>query len=328
MASEDGVKVVSFQETGPDWVTCGSTAATALYFGERLTSTSPVAVFVRAGRDVGDRIAGLRTHATPVMNVIVAGSAQLDGRWLKQGDIQVVQAGAAHGDIVIGPDGATIMSIFAQRSGLIPTFADREDQAGFDSTLRPAVESAARGDTEAPFAMLPPRLGHTPRRGIKVLDLEPVDPGAPLPDDTPAGHMYTHLTDESLPWGPPVLNARTALIVLGDAADPAAPTVGVIDVKHGPGDRLRGLHVHGSDAVNLVLRGSLYMDGVWLRPGQAKIVDRDLVYGDGLAGPDGVNFLEIWSRQDGAEPRFSHPDDQNYFEKLKAAGHLVERRSL
>lgn len=328
VANEAGIKVVSLHASGSDWVTNGATEATALFFGEPKRPDSPVAVFTRAGRDVGDRIAGVRTHDTPVMNVVVAGTAQIDGRWLREGDIQVVEAGAAHGDLVVGPDGATVMSLFAQRSGLIPSFADPGDQAAFDDTLRPAVEAAARGESEAPFALLPPRLEHAPRRGIKVLDLEPVAADTPIPDETPPGHMYTHLTDESLPWGPPVLNARTALIVLGDAADPAAPTIGVIDVKPGPGDRLRGRHLHHSDAINLVLRGSLYMDGVWLRAGEAKIVERDLVYGDGLAGPDGVNFLEIWSRQDGAGPIFDDPDDQNYFDKLRAQGHLAERRSL
>ena len=328
MTSETGIKFVSLRESGSDWVANGLTEATVLFFGESKNPDSPAAVFTRAGRDVGDRLAGLRSHDTAVMNVIVEGTAQIDGRWLRQGDIQVIQAGAAHGDVVVGPDGATVMSLFAQRAGLVPTFADPGDHAAFDATLRPAVESAARGESEVPFALLPERLEHTPRRGIKVLDLEPVAADEPFPDDTPPGHMYTHLTDESLPWGPPVLNARTALIVLGDASDPAAPTVGVIDVKPGPGDRLRGRHLHRSDAVNLVLRGSLYMDGVWVRAGEAKIVDRDLVYGDGLAGPDGVNFLEIWSRQDGAAPIFDDPDDQNYFEKIKAMGHLAERRSL
>lgn len=140
--------------------------------------------------------------------------------------------------------------------------------------------------------------------------------------------MRTSLHDEGLPWGPPVLNARTAFIVLGDVDDPKAVTVGVLNVSPGPGDRLRGRHIHHADAINLVLEGAMYMDGAWLRAGESKIVNANFEYGDALTGPDGVRFLEIWSAQDGAEPVFTDENDHAYFEDVKARGHLQNRRSL
>ncbi len=328
MGTEAGIRIVSVHNADTDWVASGDTQFSALYFGERKTPTSPVALFVRAGKEVGDRIAGLRTHETPVMIVIMAGSAEIDGRWLVPGQIEVIPEGVPHGDMVVGPDGVTLLLLFARRSGLIPTFVDPADQSAFEEDLRSGVELAAQGLSEESVALLPPRETHTPRRGIKVLDFESGEVGVAPPHEGLPGVIYTHLTDDSLPWGPRLLNARTALIVLGDVSDPSAPTVGVIDVQPGPGDRLRGRHLHHCDAVNLVLRGALYMDGVWLRPGGAKIVDSELVYGDALVGPEGVNFIEIWSRQDGAEPLFNDPDDQKYFDNIKAKGHLTERVSL
>jgi hypothetical protein len=140
--------------------------------------------------------------------------------------------------------------------------------------------------------------------------------------------MRTSFDDERLPWGPRVLNARTAFVVLGEVSDPKAPTVGIINVAPGPGDRLRARHTHKADAINLVIQGAMYMDGVWLRSGESKIVDANFEYGDALTGPEGVRFLEIWSCQDGAEPQFAEEDDQVYFEEIKSRGHLLERESI
>jgi hypothetical protein len=324
-----GARIVSVHEDA-HWVGEGQIRFDALYFGKHGDPGSPVAVFLKAGRDVADRIAGERAHDTPVMVVVIAGSAEIDGQWFLPGEIQVVQAGVPHGDLVVGPEGTTLLFLFAQRSGLIPKFSDPEDQERFEP-LQAAVEAAASGAEERPIVLLPARPTYRARRGITVTDAASAEErrsegrtGGPVPE----GMLRTSVHDAALPWGPPLLNARTAMIVLGDVADKQAPTVGVINVAPGPGDRLRGRHIHKADAVNLVIEGALYMDGIWLRAGEAKVVDADYEYGDGLAGPEGVRFLEVWSAQEGAEPLFTDPDDQAYFEDLKAQGHLLSRRSL
>lgn len=328
-AKAPGARVVSVHDD-VGWVGEGGIYFDALYFGEPRHPDSPVGVFLKAGRDVADRIAGQRVHSTPVLIAVITGSAEIDGRWFLPGEMQVVRAGVPHGDLVVGPEGVTLLILFAQRSGLVPQFSDPEDQERF-GPLKPVVEAVASGAEEGPLILLPGRPTHRARRGIKVTDAADADArmadgrtGGPVPD----GMMRTSMHDESLPWGPAVLNARTAFIVLGDEDDGKAPTVGVLNVSPGPGDRLRGRHIHKADAINLVIEGAMYMDGVWLRAGESKIVDADFEYGDALTGPDGVRFLEIWSAQDGAEPVFTDERDHQYFEGIKARGHLQQRRSL
>jgi hypothetical protein len=242
--------------------------------------------------------------------------------------MQVVAPGVEHGDLVIGPHGATLMLLFAKRSGVLPTFVDSGDQSAFDTKCRAAAELVAVGKAEDSFVLLPPRAEYTPRRGIKILDPESSETEASPADAGRPGLTWTRIDDDNLPWGPSLLNARTSLIVLGRLDDKQAPTVGVINVGPGPGDRLRGRHIHKTAAVNLVIEGALYMDGVWLRTGEAKVVTADLAYGDGLVGSEGVKFLEIWADQFGVEPIFEDPEDQAFFKFKTSKGHLQERWSV
>lgn len=324
-----GTRIVTIHDDA-NWIGENGIRFDALFFGQRNDAASPVGVFLKADRNVADRIAGERIHATTVMLAVVTGSAQIDGQWFLPGEMQVVAPGVPHGDLVVGPEGATLLMLFAQRSGLPPQFTEADDQDRF-APLRSAVERAAAGVDETPFVLLPPRPTHRPRRGVGIAARAEAEArmdqgrtGGPVP----AGMIRTSFDDDGLPWGPAVLNARTAWVVLGDVEDPTTPTVGVIDVAPGPGDRLRARHIHKADAINLVIHGAMYMDGVWLRPGESKVVDANYEYGDALTGPEGVRFLEIWSTQSGAEPQFSDEVDQRYFEDLKARGHLLERESV
>ena len=320
-------KIVSMHGNEAGWVGDGDIRFNALYFGAGVPANAPVAVFTKADADVGDHIAGLRTHPTPIVQTVIEGAAQIDGRWCAAGDIQVVDEGVEHGDLVVGPHGVTLMTMLAERSGLVPTFIDPEDQKRFDSTCRLGAEAVASGEAENSFVFLPARPDYTPRRGIKVLDptIKAVDADTESALYKRPGITWTSIHDDNLPWGQPNLNARSALIVLGARDNETSPVVGVVSVDAGPGDRLRGRHTHKSAAVNLVIEGALYMDGVWLRPGEAKIVPADFEYGDGLVGPEGVKFLEIWADQFGVEPDFVDPDDRAFFEYRKASGHLQQR---
>lgn len=318
--SRDAVKV-SLRAGSDGWVETPGLAFKVLCFGDSCSKDAPIAVFVRADESVGDRISGRRTHETAVFTTVIEGSLELDGRWCKPGDFELAAAGTPHGDVVIGPYGATYMILFGRRSGMIPSYLDAGDQQIFDATLRGAVEQLASGQHESAVALLHLRDNYTPRRGIKVTAKEWVEAGkAAAPPEQP-GLFFSAVDDDSLNWGPPILNARTSLVVVGAADDPHAPVVGCINVGPGPGDRLRSRHIHGADAVNLVIRGAVYMDGVWLRPGEAKIAPGNVEYGDGLAGPDGMDFFEIWSDLAGIMPTYSDPDDHAYFEQFRAKGH-------
>lgn len=322
------MRIVSASGETGDWVGCGYLRFDALYFGGVNDPDSPVAIFVIASPDTGDRVAGLRTHDTQVLIAVISGSIELDGAWFGQGDMQFVKKGAPHGDLVVGPEGATFVIFFSRRKGMIPSFIEEEDRENFDRDLRVSVEAVAAGKSEESVALLPPRRVHRARRGIKVTDLSAgttnsADPVQDLP--APEGIFRTRIDNDELPWGPEMLNARTSMVILGDLDDDFAPAVGVINVKPGPGDRLRSRHIHKTEAVNLVIEGALYMDGVWLRPGESKVVAADYEYGDGLAGPEGVKFLEVWADQFGAMPVFADSEDQQYFEEMRALGHLTER---
>lgn len=126
--------------------------------------------------------------------------------------------------------------------------------------------------------------------------------------------VFTSVRDERLEWLDRGLNAQTSVIVVGQKGDQGAPGVGIIRCAAGPGDRLRGRHTHTADAINLVIEGAMYMDGAWLRPGQAKVVPAGFEYGDAMVGPEGVTFLEIFADLPGIAPHFADSQDQDYFE--------------
>jgi hypothetical protein len=127
---------------------------------------------------------------------------------------------------------------------------------------------------------------------------------------------YTWATDENLKFNRRGLNARTALLLVGEEGDLTAPVAGIVQINAGPGDPLRGRHLHRGDAINLVIDGGLCMDGTWLRPGQAKIVPANLTYGDAITAKDGCLFLEIFLSGLHAKPFFHNPRDQAYFEEV------------
>jgi hypothetical protein len=128
--------------------------------------------------------------------------------------------------------------------------------------------------------------------------------------------FYTSIWDEQLPWQLRGLNARTALVTIGEEGDPNAPIAGVIQIRPGPGDPLRGRHLHHNDAINLVIEGAMFIDGHWLRPGQAKIIPKNFKYGDQITGKDGVIFLEIFADQVGAKPDYDDPSHRDYWKEV------------
>jgi hypothetical protein len=167
--------VVSFGEVGSDWIEIADGLfCNTMFIGKDNDPDSPAFEIVKAGRDVGDRIAGLRTHSSACFAVVVEGTVQLDGRWLGVGDIEVVPPGVPHGDTVVGPDGAVFTIMFGQRSGMVPAFVDAGDQKRFDQLYRADVEAVASGKTEKTVALLPARDTYTPRRGVGITDPDEV----------------------------------------------------------------------------------------------------------------------------------------------------------
>lgn len=125
--------------------------------------------------------------------------------------------------------------------------------------------------------------------------------------------FYTSIRDQELHFHGRGLNARVALLPVGEPGDTDAPVAAVVQVNPGPGDPLRGRHLHYGDAINLIVDGALCMDGTWLRPGQAKIVPAHFTYGDAVPSAAGCIFLEIFESHGGARPKFADERDERYF---------------
>src|SRR3546814_13710322 len=98
--------------------------------------------------------------------------------------------------------------------------------------------------------------------------------------------------------------------------DQDSPVAAVIWLNSGPGDPLRGRHSHSCDAINLVVEGGMYMDGIWLRPGQAKIVPADTNYGDATVTDEGCIFLELFGDHYGAKPDDDNPEELAYWNEV------------
>src|SRR3546814_11616751 len=60
----------------------------------------------------------------------------------------------------------------------------------------------------------------------------------------------------------------------------------------------------------------MYMDGIWLRPGQAKIVPADTNYGDATVTGEGCIFLEIFGDHYGAKPDYDEPEEMAYWNEV------------
>ena len=135
--------------------------------------------------------------------------------------------------------------------------------------------------------------------------------------------FYSNVRDPNLNWSKRGLNARTCTISLGQDGDLDAPVAAVVWLNSGPGDPLRGRHAHACDAINLVVEGGMYMDGIWLRPGQAKIVPADTNYGDATVTGEGCIFLEIFGDHHGARPVYDEPDEMAYWNEVH--GNVLDR---
>jgi hypothetical protein len=91
--------------------------------------------------------------------------------------------------------------------------------------------------------------------------------------------------------------SRSSYFVLGDPGDDEAPT-GIV-LKMPPGYALP-YHSHPCDIFMLVLRGSLYVPGAVLRPGDGLTAKAHEFYGPEVAGADGCTRVEFFGTLEGA----------------------------
>ena len=105
-----GHVVTSWDELGSITLPATGIETTQYRIGSPDDEASPT-VF-RAYFPPGCRVEA-HTHACDYSEIILQGSQQVSGRWLHEGDIRVGLANRAYGPLIAGPEGATVLVIFA-----------------------------------------------------------------------------------------------------------------------------------------------------------------------------------------------------------------------
>jgi hypothetical protein len=83
---------------------------------------------------------------------------------------------------------------------------------------------------------------------------------------------------------------KTAIHALGDPADEQTPVVVIIQF---PPNYVLARHCHQSDRLELVVAGSVEVDGQWLGPGDIWTSRAGELYGPHKMGPDGCTTMEL-----------------------------------
>jgi hypothetical protein len=97
-------------------------------------------------------------------------------------------------------------------------------------------------------------------------------------------------------WGATVVAAgeaqgtKTAIHALGDPTDEQTPVVVIIKF---PPNYVLPRHCHQSDRLEVVVAGSVEVDGQWLGPGDIWASPAGEFYGPHTMGPDGCTTMEL-----------------------------------
>jgi hypothetical protein len=120
--------------------------------------------------------------------------------------------------------------------------------------------------------------------------------------------------------GVEAVGSRIANFVLADdSEDSEAPVASLLYL--GPNDVLPR-HAHDCHRVEVIVKGSLTVQGKEMRPGDVSVSKPHEFYGPHIAGPDGSLSVEIFSRATGLFPEMEdNPDEASraMLEKFGAA---------
>jgi hypothetical protein len=89
---------------------------------------------------------GSHSHESDSADIFVEGSQKINGRWYYAGDIRVVKGGTVYGPLVTGPEGATVLVVFANgnKDATLPVRPGGVVESWNGSVLRPSsVDSFA-----------------------------------------------------------------------------------------------------------------------------------------------------------------------------------------
>jgi hypothetical protein len=89
---------------------------------------------------------------------------------------------------------------------------------------------------------------------------------------------------------------RLSFFALGDPDDPATAVANMLEM---PPNFVLPRHAHDCERLEIVVRGTLEVDGEILRPGDISIARPMEMYGPHVAGPEGCVTLEFFSSMKG-----------------------------
>jgi hypothetical protein len=105
-----GHLVTSWDELGSITLAEMGVVTSQYRIGRPSEDTSPT-VF-KASFPPGCRIEA-HTHGCDYSEIVLEGTQQVSGKWLKAGDIRIGLANKAYGPLIAGPEGVTVLVIFA-----------------------------------------------------------------------------------------------------------------------------------------------------------------------------------------------------------------------
>ncbi|WP_018505021.1 cupin domain-containing protein [Parafrankia discariae] len=109
---------VSVKNDEIEWSSRNGVLAATFVVGEPDNDEAPVVVL--AEFEPNTRV-GAHTHDSDYLEVIMAGSQQVDHQWYTEGDVRIVRAGTVYGPITVGPEGAKVLITFRTgRTRMVP----------------------------------------------------------------------------------------------------------------------------------------------------------------------------------------------------------------
>jgi hypothetical protein len=122
--------------------------------------------------------------------------------------------------------------------------------------------------------------------------------------------------------GVEAVGSRIANFVLADdPEDTESPVASLLYL--GPNDVLPR-HAHDCHRVEVIVKGSLTVQGKEMHPGDVSVSKPNEFYGPHIAGPDGSLSVEIFSRASGLYPAMEDDPDEESRKTLAVFGAAVE----
>ena len=83
-------------------------------------------------------------HETEYCTIVLRGALKVGSRWYREGDCRFQDAKSVYGPVESGPEGARVISFYADRRGLPDQFAKEAHRKMYDELIPVAVEACLK----------------------------------------------------------------------------------------------------------------------------------------------------------------------------------------